>query len=32
MQMFGEKTLLKRDFQAGFSADVNSVVYQTDKH
>ena len=32
MQVILEKTLLKRDFHAGFSADVNSVVYQTDKH
>ena len=23
---------LKCDFHAGFSADVNNVVYQTDKH
>ena len=27
----GEKTF-KRNFHAGFSANVNSVVYQTDKH
>ena len=28
---FLEKTLIKRNFHAGFSANVNSVVYQTDK-
>ena len=27
---FWEKTLLKRDFHASFSADVKSVVYQTE--
>ena len=27
-----EKLLLKHNFHAGFSANVNSVVYQTNKH
>ena len=27
-----EKTMFKRNFHAGFSANVNSVVYQTNKH
>ena len=29
---FWEKMLLKRDFHAGSSADVNRLAYQTDKH
>ena len=28
----GKKTLLKRNFHADFSANMNSVVYQTNKH
>ena len=32
MQFLGEKVLPKCDFHADFSANVNNVVYQTDKH